>query len=132
MKKFSLLLLFFCGCVSNSVNGPVYPVHQAVGHTYQGSAIASQWNPNRNTFERACTDSIGAQIRIISTGTELRATVSINGNDRPFDVFLFPAKGGYYIGNDSLSFAYFSSDSSSITWGRTESGVLYNSIYATY
>lgn len=119
------LALLLSGCIADA---PVTSHHSPGIGFYQGFSVTSVWNDSTNTFARTGSDSIAAQIRVITTGDELRATVSIDGTTHPFDVFLFP-HFGYFIGNDKVSYAYFSSDSNTITWGTSE-GDFYNVIYA--
>lgn len=126
MKVMSLLCIALTGCLQPSESSVSSPIG-----FYQGYAVTSRWNASSHQFLRAGTDSVGAQIRVISDSIELKATVSINGQAHPFDVFLF-AGGGYYTGNDKTSYAYFSEDYHAITWGRRSDidTNLYETIYA--
>ncbi len=143
MMKYSLLLLLFLGCASDPVSTPAPIPKPAPTHTpvppsakspsyYQGYAVSSQFNTVTHTFQRAAGDSVTAQIRVVEADDEIHATVSITNGDKPFEVFLF-LHNGYYIGSDSISYAYFSGDYNTIVWGQrsADSGNLYQTIYAS-
>ena len=91
----------------------------------------SRWNCVTHTFQRSACDSVPAQITAGVDINEIRATVSINNEGRPLDVFLFCQKG-YYLGNDSTSYAYFSADYNSLVWGAPVEGNpnMYRTVYA--
>jgi hypothetical protein len=142
MTRYTLLLLCCVGCASApsapvseptsvKVPAPVPPTADKPGF-YQGYAVVSKFDCTTHRFQRAGSDSVSAQITVVVTGNEIRATVSINGEERPVDVFLFSQKG-YYLGNDGVSYAYFSADYNSITWGCQSPGDpnLYKTIYAS-
>jgi len=99
---------------------------------YQGYAVMSKFDYATHSFQRIGTDSIPAQIRAGVADGEIKATVSVNDESRPYDVFLF-CKGGYYLGNDSTSYAYFSKDYNTIVWGSPSDSDpgLYKTVYAT-
>jgi len=143
MKKYLFLLVCCIGCSSNPSTAPVaepspgqilvpVPPSTTKPAFYQGYAVISKFNCSTHTFEPVGNDSIPAQIRAGVADGEIKATVSVNDEERPYDVFLF-CKGGYYLGNDSTSYAYFSKDYNSIVWGspsESEPG-LYKTIYAS-
>ncbi len=140
--KYSFLLLFLFGCASDPASVPflapkvasvpVIPPSANNPGFYQGYAVASQFNSATHSFQRAAADSTNAQIRVVEADNEIKATISINSEDRPYDVFLF-LHNGYYIGNDSISYAYFSADYNTIVWGRKspDDGNIYKTVYAT-
>ncbi len=126
MKALSIVSIIFTGCLQQTEPSVSTPIG-----FYQGYAIISSWNPSAHEFQPVTLDSIGAQIRVSGAGDELTATVSINGQAHPFDIFLFVMKE-YYTGNDHASYAYFRKDYHELTWGRRSEidTNLYETIYA--
>jgi len=140
MKKYLFLLVCIIGCSSapsapttepTTAPVPVPPTAAKPGF-YQGYTVLSRFDCTTHRFQRIAADSVPAQITVAVSEDEIRATVSIDGEDRPLDVFLF-SQNGYYLGNDSTSYAYFSKDYNSIAWGSQSPSdpTLYKTVYAS-
>ncbi|MEP7235941.1 MAG: hypothetical protein ABI778_11660, partial [Ignavibacteriota bacterium] len=142
MKKSLLLLLFCIGCSQAPTNAPVSvsqptqipdPTAPTTDNPayYEGYAVISKFDEVTHTFQAIGQDSVPAQIRAGVADGEIKATVSVNDESRPYNVFLF-CKGGYYLGNDKTSYAYFSKDYKTLVWGSPTPGdpTLFKTIYA--